>query len=217
MSKHYIIGSGGLAKEVYFLAEEVLGKDSYFEGFIDKGVKYGKSAIEVRGMSVPLVDEDYFLENIKPSRGVCLFIGIGDPKLINKLTSTFSDYDFPNLIHESFEGDKKSINLGEGNLIAAGCIFTVDIKVGSYNIFNLNSTVGHDTEIGNCNIFNPGCNISGSVTIKNSNLIGTNATVLQKVKIGSNNIIGASSLTNKEIGDKKVMVGIPAKFIKSNE
>ena len=60
-------------------------------------------------------------------------------------------------------------------------------------------------------------NISGGVQIGIGNLIGTNATILQYKIIGNNNIIGASSLLNKDISDDNVMVGIPAKRIKSNK
>ena len=159
--QYYIIGSGGFAKEVSFLADELLEESYNFMGFID--YKPEVKTIIVRGQDVSVIDEDYFLGHIIPSEGINLYLGIGDPKLLGKLSKQFENYIFPNLIHPNFIGDRKSIQLERGNIITAGCVFTVDIKIGSHNIFNLNSTVGHDTVIGDCNIFNPGCNISGSV------------------------------------------------------
>ena len=207
--KYYIIGSGGFAKEVYYLAEESLDISYQFHGFIDYQPKC--DTIIVRGKIAPVLDEDYFLNNIKPAEDVILYFGVGDPKLIEKLAVLFQNYHFPNLIHGSFIGDVNSIKLGRGNIIAAGCLFTVDITVGSFNIFNLNSTIGHDTVIKNCNVFNPGCNISGDVSIGSNNLFGTNSTVLQGLTVDDNNILGASSLANKAIHSNSLMVGVPAK------
>ena len=158
-----------------------------------------------------VISEEDFLNKIKPSKGVSLLMGVGDPKLIDKLSRTFEEYKFPNLIHPSFIGDLESIEVGIGNIITAGCIFTVDTKIGSFNIFNLNTSLGHDSNIGNCNVFNPGCNISGGVRIGSCNLFGTNSTVLQNVAVGDYNTLGASSLANKTINDNSVMIGVPAK------
>lgn len=210
--QYYIIGSGGFAKEVYFLADELLDESNVFMGFID----YKPQVINIlaRRQVVPVIDEDYFLAHILPSDNIHLYHGIGDPKLLSKLSEKFENYIFPNLIHPNFIGDQKSIQLEKGNIITAGSVFTVDIKIGSHNIFNLNSTVGHDTVIGDCNVFNPGVNISGSVKIGSENLFGTNSTVLQLIEIGNKNILGASSLANKNIDDDCIMVGVPAKNLK---
>jgi sugar O-acyltransferase (sialic acid O-acetyltransferase NeuD family) len=212
MSKnYYILGSGGFAKEVYFLADECLNDTYKFSGFID--FKPKTKSIIVRGIEEVVIDEDYFLENVKPSSDINIFHGVGDPLLLEKLSERFHNYTFPNLIHPNFVGDKKSIQLGNGNIITAGCIFTVDIKIGSNNVFNLNITIGHDCVIRDFNVFNPGANISGGVNIGSGNLFGTNCTVLQMLQIGKNNVIGASSLANKNIDDNSIMVGVPAKKI----
>ena len=171
-NNYYIIGSGGFAKEVYSLADEVLGDSHTFLGFIDYNPQINQ--IKVRGRSVPVIDENYFLTNIVPSETVSVFFGVGDPKLIRRLSNLFHNYKFPNLIHKTFIGDIASIQFGQGNIVTAGCIFTVDINIGSFNVFNLGTTVGHDVIIEDCNIFNPGCNVSGDVTIGSSNLFGTN-------------------------------------------
>lgn len=209
---YYIIGSGGFAKEVYFLAEEVLGKSCRFRGFID--LKPGKGLIEVRGKEENVLDEDYFLKNFAPDPEISLFMGIGHPQLIHKLSQRFKDHNFPNLIHPGFVGDKRSLQFGRGNILTAGCIFTVDISIGSFNIFNLHTSVGHDTVIGDCNVFNPSCNISGEVKIGSRNMFGVNSTVLQKLEIKNDNVVGGASLANKPVDDQNVIVGVPAKKLK---
>ncbi|MFY7732922.1 MAG: hypothetical protein ACOVSR_05520 [Bacteroidia bacterium] len=209
---YYILGCGGFAKEVYFLSNQILKNENYqFKGFID--YKPIITYIEACKNKLPVIDEDYFLNNVLPNDETLIFMGVGEPKLIEKLSLKFANYNFPNLIHNNFIGDINSIEIGKGNIITAGCVFTVDIKIGSFNIFNLNVTVGHDTKILNNNVFNPGCNVSGSVSVGSNNLFGTNSTILQQISIENNNIIGASSLINKNVDNDKIMVGVPAKAL----
>lgn len=209
--KYYIIGSGGFAKEVLFLTKEVFGTLENFGGFID--YKPAKNIISCLGKEFPVIDEDDFLANENYNNQI--YLGIGDPKILKKVTAKFEKYSFPNLIHQNVVMDD-SVKIGIGNIITAGCILTVDIKLGDFNILNLNTTVGHDTVIGDGNVLNPGSNISGNVQIGNSNLCGTNCSVLQGIEIGNNSIIGASSMVNKSVNDNVVVVGIPAKEIKKN-
>jgi sugar O-acyltransferase (sialic acid O-acetyltransferase NeuD family) len=209
---YFIVGSGGFAKEVYFLASQTLDESHVFKGFIDFAPK--SDVIIARGRSLPVLDENYFIENIPAGAGMSLYMGIGNPALISTLAKRFEKYVFPNLIHKNFIGDLESIRFGKGNIITAGCVFTVDIIVGSFNIFNLNTTVGHDAVIGDCNVFNPACNVSGGVHIGSQNLFGTNATILQYLQTGDGNIIGASALLSKYAESNGMYVGVPAKRIK---
>lgn len=216
MKKIYIFGTGGFAKEVYFLIQEINHVNYSYEvaGFID--IAPTNTSIAIGSKKYEVQDEKQFFSTTH-SNDTVFAIGIGNPKIVQSLLQNYGHkYNFPNLIHPSAIGMFETIKLGSGNIITAGCIFTVDINIGSFNIFNLNSTIGHDTTIGNCNVINPGTNISGGVTIGNSNLLGTNSTVLQYVEIGNNNAIGAGAVVNKAIENNKVAVGVPAKIIKDN-
>lgn len=51
------------------------------------------------------------------------------------------------------------------------------------------------------------------ISIGDHCFIGANVTVLSNVKIGNNCIIGAGSVVNKNIPDKSIAVGCPAKVI----
>jgi len=216
MKKIYIFGTGGFAKEVYFLIHEINSVKATFDvcGFIEidptiHQMKIGANSFEV-------YDERSFFENTL-TENVCFAIGIGNPKILNSIREKYiSDYNFPNLIHPSVIGLFETINMGAGNIITAGCIFTLDIIIGSFNIFNLHSTIGHDSFIGSCNVINPGANLSGGICLGNNNLIGTNSTILQYIKIGNNNVIGAGAVVNSIIENNKVCVGVPAKVIKEN-
>jgi sugar O-acyltransferase (sialic acid O-acetyltransferase NeuD family) len=213
----FIIGSGGFAKEVLWLIEEINARNKKysFSGFIDFKPKF--NSISIADNSYPVFDEDEWLNQyLNNSTQISVAIGIGNPKTIKNVSDKFKHFNFPNLIHPSFKSHLQTAKLGNGNIITAGCIFTVNIKIGSFNIFNLNTTIGHDVNIGNGNVINPGCNISGGISIGNFNLLGTNSTLLQNITLGDNSILGAASLANKNIESNKVCVGVPAKIIKEN-
>lgn len=204
MKDLYIIGCGGFAKEVYFLARVIGGYT--VKAFINH-VK--AEPVVFAGETIPVIEEQEFLQLSKDN--ICLAFGIGDPKLIKMLSDTFSDYDFPNLIHPNVTGDFCNIKMGRGNILTANVTFTTCIEIGNFNVFNLMTTVGHDVLIGDYNVINPSVNISGGVVIGNVNLIGVSATILQYKSIGNHSIVGASSLVVKNVPDDVTVIGVPAK------
>jgi len=208
---YYIIGSGGFAKEVYALTLQALKTSNQFKGFID--IDPSKSIIKVGNLNLPVINQTDFLETVSPSEKIELYIGVGNPQIINKISKLFTSYNFPNLIHPNVIYDSNLVELGIGNILTAGCILPADISIGSFNIFNLSTTLAHDIVIGNCNVFNPGVNVSGAVIIGSSNLFGTNSTVLQTLAISDNNVIGASALLTKNVKSNSTMVGIPARNV----
>lgn len=133
--------------------------------------------------------------------------------MIEKLVLKFiknNNIDFPNLLHPSVIGDFKNIKFGKGNIICARNIFTTDIIVDSFNVFNLNSTIGHNALFGDYNVINPSVNISGGVVIENKILSGTGAQVLQYKRIVSKTIVGVGAVVTKDIEQCGVYVGVPA-------
>ena len=62
-----------------------------------------------------------------------------------------------------------------------------------------------------------GASVAGDVTIGPYSVIGTNATVLPHLKIGEGSFIGAGAVVTKDIGDYKVVIGAPAKYLRDNK
>ncbi len=202
-----IFGSGGLAREVAFLIEDInrVSPSWNILGFVtnDKkqvGLQIGKYSI---------ICTEYELSN----KNVGAVIGIANPVIIKKIAEHLSNYSnifFPNLVHPSTILDEDRIFMGEGNIISAGNIFTTDIKIGSFNYFNLNCTYGHDIQIANYCVFNPGINLSGGVTIGSCCLIGTGATILQYLNINDYVTVGAGAVVTKDVHTGLTVIGIPA-------
>lgn len=201
-----IVGSGGFAKEVFFLIEEInkIQKCWNILGYVSNDFSSKRE-----GELVYLTDDE--LVNYRDR--VSIVFGIGNPSLINTLWGKYSsnpNISFPNIIHPNVIGDFRNIKMGIGNVICASNIFTTNIILGSFNIINLACTIGHDVTIGSFNIVNPSVNISGGVILNDEILIGTGTQILQYKEIKSNIIVGAGSVVTKSIMEPGIYAGIPA-------
>jgi sugar O-acyltransferase (sialic acid O-acetyltransferase NeuD family) len=211
MNNIVIVGAGGFAREVAWLIDECnLAKPQWnMLGFVENSPAY---VGQKRGRHFIIgTDEDYLLNE---ENKVNVIIGIGNPQIISKIYRKISynpSLKYPNVIHPSVLSDSDRVHFGMGNIVCAGTIFTTDISVGNFNIFNLSTTIGHDVEIGQYNVFNPGTHISGGVRIGNQCLIGTGAVILENRIIGNNVTIGGGAVVTKDVADNTTVVGVPAK------
>lgn len=206
-----ILGASGLAREMAMLAEHINAVHHCWNimGFIgEPGCDVGTNL----GVAPILGDDSWLLEQDIVTD---LVVGIGYPKIKEKVIEPYlkvaDRFTFPNLIHPKATLDFRRVELGMGNTITAGCVFTCDIRVQDFNLFNLNSTIGHDVEIGSMNVINPGSNISGNVRIGDRVLIGTGAQLLQKILIDSDATVGAGAVVTRNVGSNQTVFGIPAR------
>ena len=203
-----VLGSGGLAREVAWLIEQINLSSARWRilGFSD--VDPSKRGSVVGKWRVGFADEEVAV------MGVAVAVGVGNPSVLLKLMEQFGSLPadlLPNLVHPSVLSDQERISMGVGNVICAGNILTTDIRIGSFNIFNLSCTVGHDTSVADCCVINPGCNLSGGVELGSGVLVGTGAKVLQYLRIGGRATIGAGSVVTRNVDQGATVVGIPAR------
>ena len=121
--------------------------------------------------------------------------------------------DFPNLVDPSVLMSER-ITFGEGNIICAGNILTVNIQVGNFNIINFDCTIGHDVVMKDFVTLYPSVNVSGATTLESCTELGTGAHIIQGLTIGEESIVGAGSVVIRDIPERCTAVGNPCKVIK---
>lgn len=76
----------------------------------------------------------------------------------------------------------KRISIGEGTIIGARTIATVDIKIGKHVIINLDCTLEHDDVIEDFVTIYPSVNLSGNVIVGECCELGTGIQVNKERK-----------------------------------
>ena len=105
----------------------------------------------------------------------------------------------------------ENVEIGPGAFLQRLSHLSDNCILGIGSRLNINCNVMHDTVIGNFVTVAPNATILGRVIIGNETYIGANATILPDIKIGQGVIIGAGSVVTKNIEDKRIVKGNPAK------
>lgn len=202
----YVVGTSGLAREMAQLAAQTGGWELI--GFVSDG----SQPIGMHVGPSKIVTTDDLLLHEDPDADVLLGIGRPAARLAaGKRLAVASQLRFPTIVHPSAICDPRKVELGVGNAITAGCVFTVDIEVGDFNLFNLHTTIGHDARIGAGSVLNPSVNISGGVVVGDAVLIGTGAQVLEGRTIADGATVGAGAVVTHDVTAGTTVVGAPAR------
>lgn len=210
MKDLYIIGAGGFGRGVAWLVERIneVNPTWNIKGFIDDNESLWGS---VEG-EYPVLGGCKYLNSLSDVYAVC---AVGSAKvrkiIIDKLKN--SDVKFATLVDPSVLVSKR-VEIGEGSIICAGTIITVDIKIGNHVIINLYCTIGHDDVVIDFVTIYPSVNVSGNVLIGECSELGTGMQIIQGKRIAPNTIIGAGAVVVKDCAESGIYVGSPAKKIK---
>jgi len=211
--KIVLIGGGGHCKVVISILKnldnfEIVGiVDNYKAGNLISGIK--------------IIGTDDDLKAIYKSGIHNALITVGSVKDNTKRYRLFNmareiGYKFPVIISPEAIIDK-SVKIDKGTVVMPGSIINIDSSIGKNCIINTGSIIEHDCKIENhCHIA-PGVHVSGSVEVGELSFIGIGVTIIQEIKIGKNVTIGAGSMVIKDIPDNVIVLGNPAKIVKSKK
>lgn len=154
----------------------------------------------------------------RQGEGVKCVCAIGDTttrkKVVDKITKCGGQ--FCKAIHPTVIASE-TVELGEGVIICAGSILTVNLSIADHCIINLNCTIGHDVVIEDFCTLNPTASVNGHDHLEEGVYIGSGATLIEGVRIGRWSTIGAGAVVVEDIPSGVVAVGVPAKSIRSKK
>lgn len=117
-----------------------------------------------------------------------------------------------------YGGEETWLEIGDNNRIREACSFHRGTaqdkgvtKIGSNNLFMVNTHVAHDCVIGDDNVIANNVGIAGHVCIGNHVIVGGNSGVHQFCRIDSHSLVGGASLVLKDVAAFSMVSGNPAK------
>ncbi len=201
-----IVGNGGFAREVLCLLLDVAKNEPLLlknqVHFMHADSDYSQQTI----MGIKTISHAQFNPQLHQ-----IIIGIANSKrreeIVNELPpeTEYATLIHPNAIISDW------VEIGDGSVIAAGCILTCNIKIGCHAQLNLQTTIGHDCIIEDYFTTAPAVNISGICHFGKHVYFGSNASVRQNIKICNNATIGMGAVVVKNIIEEGIYVGNPAK------
>jgi len=202
----YILGAGKFAEEVADTVGQL--KNYTLKGFIE-GIDQNKTEKLLNGLPVFWLDDMH-----ETDQNILCICGVGSVKrkfFIEKAIG--KGVSFLNIIHP-YSQISPSVKLDAGIFINSGTIIASHTLIMEHVIINRGVLIGHHTKINRYVTISPGANIAGNVTIGESVYIGMGANILDGVNIGNNSVVGAGALVTKDVPEKVMVLGLPAKIVK---
>lgn len=208
--KCVIIGAGRYG-EVYlsFLCEagyEIIG-------FLDDTPE--KQGTLVLGL--PVLGTTSILSEVKRRYGVeAVFCPLGNNNARLKFLKEAQSYGLktPNYIHPMVN-IAPDVTIGDGVYILMGTAIMPHTKLSDFVMISQNTSIGHHTTIDTGVFVSSGVNIGAGINLKPYAYIGIGVTIMTGVSVvGEDSLIGAGAVVIKDVPEKAVLAGVPAKVLR---
>lgn len=204
-----VIGFGAFTREI------IPRLRKHFDVFVASNYmnKINETAVKdyLAKYSANLYPLESFFDKNKYSALITLTNGAQREEIVNFLPNDTTYYTFIDENAVVYDADN---SIGKGSVICAGTIITTNVQIKQFVQLNLGCTVGHDSILESFTTFAPGVNISGRCKIGSYTYFGTNSSLREKIEVGEHIVIGAQSTVVKDILEKGIYAGIPAKKLK---
>ena len=207
-----IFGASGFGREVAWAVERLNKVTPTWNllGFMDdaddiQGTEINGYKVLGKTADVGIYPDAYFVVAVGASRT--------REKIVTNMKTVNPSIKFGTIIDPSVEMSDL-VTIGEGTIICAHTIITVNIEIGAHVIINLDCTIGHDAVLQDFVTLYPSVNVSGITNIGHAVELGTGMQIIQGKTVGDYSIVGAGAVVVKDIPAKCTAVGSRAKPIK---
>lgn len=197
-----IIGASGHGKVI---ADIIIKSGDRVVGFLDDGVEKGT---DVAGIEVLGTVDDY----VKWA-DFSFVTAIGDPYVREKIADKLP-VKWYTAIHPAAVISSLDVKIGEGTVVMANAVINSCAKIGKHCIINTSAVVEHDNVLEDFVHISPNAALAGAVQVGKSTHIGVGACVKQVTSIVPDCTIGAGAAVVKNINEKGIYAGTPARKIK---
>lgn len=144
-----------------------------------------------------------------------LIISVGFNDVRKRIAESLpSDISYGLAVHPSAVVSKYA-SVGVGTVVMQGTIIQSSATVGKHCIINTAASVDHDCIIEDFVHISPNATLCGSVTVGEGSQVGAGAVVIPGITIGRWSLIAAGAVVMKNVPDNVLVLGNPARVIKS--
>jgi sugar O-acyltransferase (sialic acid O-acetyltransferase NeuD family) len=122
---------------------------------------------------------------------------------------------FATIIHPSVVRAPDAI-IGHNSLIMPNVVVSCGVQLGNHCIVLPNTVISHDSVVGDYCCIGSNVSISGGVNIDRECYIGSGTRIRENITIGERSLVGLGSNVVSDIGSGTVVVGNPARPLRSN-
>jgi len=122
---------------------------------------------------------------------------------------------FGSVVHPTAVVSTQSV-IGRGCAIMPLAMVSAGVRIGNHSQMYGQSFAGHDSTVGEFVFLSANSHTGGNVTVRNGAHIGIMSTSIEHVTIGEFAVIGAGSVVIRDVPDRSIVVGNPARVIMEN-
>jgi sugar O-acyltransferase (sialic acid O-acetyltransferase NeuD family) len=204
-----VLGAGDFGQQIAHMAisdkhykNVVFFDDCIDEKTVNGYMVYGKSNDIEKAYEQKFFDE--------------LIIGIGY-KHLEKRAFFYNKYSgkipFATLIHSRSYVDS-TVKIEEGCVIYPGAVIDMNCTIGPGSVINLSCVISHDCTIGDYCFLAPKVVLAGFADIGSKCFLGLGSIVIDRIKLSDSVQLGAGTLVTKDIKEKGLYIGQPARRLK---
>ncbi len=120
---------------------------------------------------------------------------------------------FAAVVHP-FSSVSPRAGIADGAIVLAGAIVCAGASVGEGCLLNTGSSLDHDCTMDAFASLGPGTVVGGNARIGTCSAIAIGTTVLHGRRIGEHSIIGAGAVVVRDMPDRCVAYGVPARVVR---
>lgn len=203
------VGAGGHAKVVLEILRLLDGYE--LVGLLDPRQ-------ELRGtevLGVPVLGDDSLLPDLYGQGIRHAFIGLGtagdtEPRQRLYQRVRTAGFQLVDAIHPQAT-IAMSAEIGHGPTVMARAVLNAAACLGENVIVNTGAVVEHDCIIGDHVHIATGAHLAGNVRVGDGAHVGLGASILQGITVGRRAVIGAGAVVVKDVPERVVVTGVPAR------
>jgi sugar O-acyltransferase (sialic acid O-acetyltransferase NeuD family) len=208
MGRILIVGAGGLGRDVfcYLKDERRLNGNNTKVFFLDDNPDT---------LNGHVLQEFYrgSIDEFTPTAQDRFIIGVGEPSVRLKIAERLEKKGakFSTLIHSTAYVAESAI-IEPGTIVAPFSYIGPDCRVGKHVVFGTYASMGHESSIGDYCVLSPYAVLNGNVKLGHQVFMGTQACVVLGLKVGEKSKIGAGAIVLKDVPERSLAIGSPARF-----